>query len=202
MVFAVPFLAIPIGGKDESGNTAVIPQVDINLKSLFATGVIVFMLFFVIPKLVKLYLPPAPSHRGLRDTELSRILRTVDEALHGHNIDSTACTQKFICYAVSNVAHRVAHGQGSSLDKIVDGVLGIQWLRNLIHAESIKEALNLSYKEDNCQIYHERCPVTQGRLYGAAGSLLDAINRSKHDQSHQSDRTNRSKKRSSTRNSF
>ncbi|KAL1460556.1 hypothetical protein WDU94_012533, partial [Cyamophila willieti] len=193
MVFAVPFLAIPIGGKDESGNTAVIPQVDINLKSLFATGVIVFMLFFVIPKLVKLYLPPAPSHRGSKRHRASRILRNVDEALHGHNIDSTACTQKFVCYAVSNAAQRVAHGQGSSLDKIVDGVLGIQWLRNLIRVDSIKEALNLSHKQDNCQIYHQRCPVTQGRLYGAAGSLLDAINRSKQDQSHQSDRKSRSR---------
>ncbi|KAI5746117.1 hypothetical protein M8J77_000034 [Diaphorina citri] len=184
MVFAVPFLAIPIGGKDESGNTTVIPKVDINLKSLFATGVIVFMLFFVIPKLVKLYLPPAPSHRGLKDTEFARILRNVDEALHGHNIDSTACTQKFICYAVSNAAQRVAHGQGSSMDKIVDGVLGIQWLRNLIRVDSIREAINLSNEENNCQIYHRRCPVTKGRLYGAAGSLLDAINKSKHDQSH------------------
>ncbi|KAI5706585.1 hypothetical protein M8J75_009574 [Diaphorina citri] len=164
MVFAVPFLAIPIGGKDESGNTTVIPKVDINLKSLFATGVIVFMLFFVIPKLVKLYLPPAPSHRGLKDTEFARILRNVDEALHGHNIDSTACTQKFICYAVSNAAQR--------------------WLRNLIRVDSIREAINLSNEENNCQIYHRRCPVTKGRLYGAAGSLLDAINKSKHDQSH------------------
>lgn len=187
MVFAVPFLAIPIGGLDETGNTTVIPKVDINLKSMFATGIIVFMLFFVIPKLVKLYLPPATSNggghkaRGLREMDLARILRNVDAALHEHNIDSTACTQKFVCYAASHAAHRVAHGRGSSLDKIVDGVLGIQWLRNLIRVDSIKEALNLSSQENNCQIYHRRCPVTKGRLYGAAGSLLDAINRSKHD---------------------
>lgn len=62
MVFAIPFLAIPIGGKSDPVNQGVAkPHLDINMKSILAMGGIMVMLFFVIPKIVHLYFPPSET---------------------------------------------------------------------------------------------------------------------------------------------
>lgn len=66
MVFAVPFLQIPIGGKAVDGpfGNGVTPQVDVNTKSLVAASILLFMLFFVIPKVVRVFVPKFPTNRG------------------------------------------------------------------------------------------------------------------------------------------
>lgn len=65
MVFAIPFLAIPIGGKPDPHNHGVAkPQVDVNVKSLLAMGGILIMLFFIVPKVVHLYFPPNRDLHG------------------------------------------------------------------------------------------------------------------------------------------
>ena len=66
MVFAVPFLQIPIGGKTVDGpyGSGVTPVVDVNTKSLVTASVLLFMLFFIIPKLVRVFVPKSPSSRG------------------------------------------------------------------------------------------------------------------------------------------
>lgn len=62
MVFAIPFLAIPIGGKPDPVNHGVAkPHLDINIKSLMAMAGIMVMLFFVIPKIVHIYFPPSKT---------------------------------------------------------------------------------------------------------------------------------------------
>ncbi|RZF41728.1 hypothetical protein LSTR_LSTR016865, partial [Laodelphax striatellus] len=61
IVFAVPFLHIPIGAThlQEGGPR---PIIDINAKSLVVTSVILFMLVFVVPGLVRLLIPSRPPH--------------------------------------------------------------------------------------------------------------------------------------------
>lgn len=66
MVFAIPFLQIPIGGKNMGGSSgsAVSPVMDINAKSLIVASVLLFMLFFVIPKLVRVFIPTPHQERS------------------------------------------------------------------------------------------------------------------------------------------
>lgn len=66
MVFAIPVLHIPIGGNPVPGpyGTGVSPVVDVNAKSVIAASVVLFTLFFVIPKLVRIFLPTFPQSRG------------------------------------------------------------------------------------------------------------------------------------------
>lgn len=67
-VFAIPILAIPIGGKSATAQEshATLPKVDINLKSIISMAGIFFILFFVIPKLVQIYLPQKLSPATLQ----------------------------------------------------------------------------------------------------------------------------------------
>lgn len=68
-VFAIPILAIPIGGKSATTQESqtTLPKVDINLKSIISMAGIFFLLFFVLPKLVQIYLPQKLSPNTLQN---------------------------------------------------------------------------------------------------------------------------------------
>ncbi len=81
-VFAIPILAIPIGGKSSTSTSTdpvAIPKIDINLKSIVALGGILILLFFVIPKLVHIYLPQKLMPEDQRSPgKMREILNTSD----------------------------------------------------------------------------------------------------------------------------
>lgn len=51
-----------------------------------------------------------------------QILDSMDKLLLKYNIDSTACSQRIICSMVKESAESVASGNGTSADKILDGI--------------------------------------------------------------------------------
>lgn len=60
MVFAIPFLQIPIGASQQG----VRPTVDVNLKSVIVAGMVFFLLFFVVPGIIRVTLPNSGISRG------------------------------------------------------------------------------------------------------------------------------------------
>jgi hypothetical protein len=46
----------------------------------------------------------------------------MDKALLDHNIDTSVCTQRAVCWIVRSAASKVTTGEGGSVDKIIDGI--------------------------------------------------------------------------------
>jgi hypothetical protein len=46
----------------------------------------------------------------------------MDKALLDHNIDTSVCTQRVVCWIVKSAASKVNTGEGGSMDKIIDGI--------------------------------------------------------------------------------
>jgi hypothetical protein len=46
----------------------------------------------------------------------------MDKALMDHNIDTSVCTQRIVCWIVKSAASKVTTGKGGSMDKIIDGI--------------------------------------------------------------------------------
>lgn len=51
-----------------------------------------------------------------------QILDSMDQLMQKYDIDSTACSQRIICSMVKDSAESVASGNGTSTDKILDGI--------------------------------------------------------------------------------
>ncbi|CAH0391762.1 unnamed protein product [Bemisia tabaci] len=192
MVFAVPVLAIPIGGKDSSDEVPTFPTIDINTKSILATGVIMFMLFFIIPTLVRLYfpMPSSDSSSGGHGRSYTRsgredifqLLSRFEETMKNFNIDSGQCSQKVVCWMVSNAANRVSASKATSFDKIIDGISSFSWVQYMLEDSPYGEALSLGQNRD-CDYYNNKCSITSNKLTVAANSLLNAIKKSKREES-------------------
>ncbi|XP_065204894.1 uncharacterized protein LOC135834848 [Planococcus citri] len=188
MVFAIPFLAIPIGGKPDPQTQGVArPHVDVNIKSLLAMGGILIMLFFIVPKVVHLYFPPTrdPPGSGHHAREnlpggIDMILERIDDVLHMHNIDFQSCTQKALCHTLSNASKKVKQGKANGVEKLLDALSSFYPLKFLLEDTwvwNFLENFGRSRETENatCQKFSQKCSITQNGLNNAAGSLLAAI---------------------------
>lgn len=56
--------------------------------------------------------------------KIAQMLASLEEMLQRYDIDASVCGQRLFCSMVQNAAEKVAHGHGSSTDKLVDGLSG------------------------------------------------------------------------------
>lgn len=50
------------------------------------------------------------------------ILERIDDMLHTHNIDFQSCTQKALCWTLSNASKKVKEGKASGTEKLLDAL--------------------------------------------------------------------------------
>lgn len=68
---------------------------------------------------------------------MQQIIEKFERIFRKYDIDVTTCVQKIICTTVKNAAENVAKGNGSSAEKIFDGLSRwvqrsqVQWLSNV-----------------------------------------------------------------------
>lgn len=56
------------------------------------------------------------------DNPLNQIINKIEKIFNKYDIDVATCVQKVICTTVRNSAENVARGNGTSADKIFDGL--------------------------------------------------------------------------------
>lgn len=56
------------------------------------------------------------------DNPMNHLIEKVERIFHKYDIDVTTCVQKVICTIIKNATENVAKGNGSSTDKIFDGL--------------------------------------------------------------------------------
>ncbi|XP_065357806.1 uncharacterized protein LOC135951970 [Calliphora vicina] len=76
------------------------------------------------------------------DTSLAGLFETINETFENNDIDLSSCIQKAICKRIHLSARRVNEGDSSGVDKIIDGLMGIKWLRNSLRHTSLKDAVD------------------------------------------------------------
>ncbi|XP_065360770.1 uncharacterized protein LOC135954513 [Calliphora vicina] len=100
------------------------------------------------------------------DTSLTGLFDTIDETFQSNDIDLSSCIQKAICARIQLSARRVNEGDSSGVDKIIDGLIGIKWLRSVLRHTSLKEAIesinvssfsNHQHNNIYCDIKYPQC---------------------------------------------
>lgn len=56
------------------------------------------------------------------ENPLNQLMEKVERIFHKYDIDVTTCVQKMICLTVRNAVENVAKGNGTSTEKIFDGL--------------------------------------------------------------------------------
>lgn len=56
------------------------------------------------------------------ENPLNQLIEKVERVFHKYDIDVTTCVQRMVCITVRNAAENVARGNGTSAEKIFDGL--------------------------------------------------------------------------------
>lgn len=58
----------------------------------------------------------------ISENKTLHILETIDKLLNKYDIDSTICSQRIMCTLLNDASENVSNGNGTSIDKILDGL--------------------------------------------------------------------------------
>ncbi|EDS31623.1 conserved hypothetical protein [Culex quinquefasciatus] len=193
--FAIPFLTIPVKKSVDGMMSSVMKGtslININVGAVALAGVLAVggALIGGVAKLFRdkeLLTPlgplnvrrtesmPTPS-KTERDADeenaLWNLLRVVDRSLQRYDIDSTACTQRTVCWYVKEAAINVAERRASRMDTVLDGLAGADWALSFATGTAIEDAIRAGRRRVNCEQAFPACrfgPEAVQRILGGSG---------------------------------
>ncbi|KAJ8925986.1 hypothetical protein NQ315_009841 [Exocentrus adspersus] len=97
-------------------------------------------------------------------SDMWRYLEILDNALMEINIDTTSCLQRSLCSTVRASSKNVNDGNGSSMDKIIDGLASNEWLQRFMSETPFYAAMKSGLRDSDCGREYDKCTVSKGAL--------------------------------------
>lgn len=76
-----------------------------------------------------------------------------------YDIDSTACTQRIVCWYVKNAALNRANGIASNVEKIIDGLSNADWALEMTTGTAIYDAITAGRSGKHCGTIYSTCKL-------------------------------------------
>ncbi|PSN33684.1 hypothetical protein C0J52_20897 [Blattella germanica] len=169
--FTIPFITIPIKGQNSDEKK---PLVNVNVGAITAGTILTTAALLFIPKAFS-GLEPQISFGRSESGDKTGFLSRMDKALMAYNIDSSACTQRAVCWLVKSAASKVTSGVGGSTDKIIDGISSNFLLEKFLQGTAIQEAIQNGRQDRDCSSIYFQCPITQEALMRFAHKFMHGI---------------------------
>ncbi|CAH1101427.1 unnamed protein product [Psylliodes chrysocephalus] len=165
--FSIPFLEVPVQKSVDYARNFV---AKINVPSLVLSGVVIFVSAVVIPtvfmfwnKKFHILDPPTNSYRKIEEEPsiLWRYLTYLDAVFMENDIDTTSCLQRSICSLINKSKQDNLNGNGSSMNKIIDGVSSSDWFLEQVFNTPLYSAIIHGTKNGKCSEQFTNCRITQ-----------------------------------------
>lgn len=86
------------------------------------------------------------------------------EFLVEKHLEPMTCLQKLVCWMVKKSRKKVAHANGGSVDKIIDGLVSNEWLRYFLNGSVLKEGIDDGIQGANCAKVYSACKISRSDL--------------------------------------
>ncbi|RZF45081.1 hypothetical protein LSTR_LSTR002042 [Laodelphax striatellus] len=137
------------------------------------------MLLFVVPRLVRVFIPQASSRlsRGFEENEeFNKIVNIMDGVMNKMQIDRAACLQQAICTAVQTASKKVTERKATSWDKIIDGLASNKLFQHYTYGSSAYDAAMYGLMLDrNCSSKYEACNSGIQKIINMAQIFLSRL---------------------------
>ncbi|XP_058839878.1 uncharacterized protein LOC131695410 [Topomyia yanbarensis] len=170
--FAIPFLSVPVK-KSVDGMMSTFQKgtalLNVNVAAVALAGILALGSAFIggLAKLLKGYSlgethGPLGQKRedtsGLPKTEKAydqiswwTVLEAVDKSLQKFDIDSTACTQRTVCWYVKEAMNNVEEQRANNLEILVNGLSSADWAMKFTTGTAIEDAIRAGRRNLNCE---------------------------------------------------
>lgn len=98
-------------------------------------------------------------------------LDNIDKALLKFDFDTTACTQRTICWYVKNSYTNVLENKASQMDKVISGISGADWALQMISNTAWDDAVKAA-RGVNCELTYANCKLSQSNLEKFTNKLM------------------------------
>lgn len=90
---------------------------------------------------------------------MSQLFNSLEETFLEKNIDLSECMQKSICIMVYEAHVHLKSGTANGVDKIIDGLVNLQWFQNLLQHTAMRAAIDAGKFtfDGNCGTNYPRC---------------------------------------------
>lgn len=99
------------------------------------------------------------TERANEENTFRTILEAVDKSLQKYSIDSTACTQRVVCWYVKEAMNNVQEQRASKLDTLVNGLTGADWAMKFTAGTAIDDAIRAGRRNINCEQAYPDCRI-------------------------------------------
>lgn len=99
-------------------------------------------------------------------------LDNIDKALLKFDFDTTACTQRTICWYVKNSYSNVLENKASQMDKVISGISGADWALQMISNTAWDDAVKAGRRGVNCELTYANCKLSQSNLEKFTNKLM------------------------------
>ncbi|XP_058808960.1 uncharacterized protein LOC131674354 isoform X2 [Phymastichus coffea] len=164
----------------------------IDLGGLLLGAVIGIGTILVIPKLLYVLSGSYGAYARSDEGGVAQLMSRLDDALAGHGIDTTSCTQRLLCSYAKQAAEAVGQGRAgerldssepatprpSQLDRLVDAISSNQMLNAALAGTAVQEAISAGRSGHNCQRLYRQCAFSADGALAALAKLATAQSKS------------------------
>lgn len=93
-----------------------------------------------------------------------RVIDQIDKALLKYEFDTTACTQRAICWHVKESLENIKENRATSVDHVIVGLTSSDWALQFIKSTAWNDAIAAGKKEINCELFFPTCKVNPKHL--------------------------------------
>lgn len=87
------------------------------------------------------------------------LMEAVDKSLQKFNIDSTACTQRAVCWYVKEAMNNVNERRASRMDTVINGLSEAEWALKFTTGTAIEDAIRTGRRNVNCGQAYPSCRI-------------------------------------------
>ncbi|XP_055618402.1 uncharacterized protein LOC129763399 [Toxorhynchites rutilus septentrionalis] len=173
--FNIPFLSIPVK-KSVDGVSSFIkgPLVNVNLGAVALAGIMAIGGAF-IGSFARTFSGQNPAtsfgpfnfgrteNTERPGAERKNVIWTlwdgVEQSLSKFDIDTTACTQRTICWYVKEAKSNVDEKKASGMDVVINGLSSANWALSFVNGTAIEDAINAGRRNYNCEQSFPSCRI-------------------------------------------
>nr|XP_019541955.2 uncharacterized protein LOC109412795 isoform X2 [Aedes albopictus] len=178
--FAIPFLTIPVKDSVDGVMGSImkgVPALNVNVGAVILAGVLAIAgaVLGVVVRLFKgegmmnpmaaLGLMQQQSEKKERASDhpdpstLWTLMEAVDKSLQKFNIDSTACSQRAVCWYVKEAMNNVVERRASRLETVINGLSEAEWALKFTTGTAIEDAIRTGRRNLNCGQAYPSCRI-------------------------------------------
>ncbi|XP_070497978.1 uncharacterized protein [Chironomus tepperi] len=104
-------------------------------------------------------------------------MEEIDKALLKYDFDSTACTQRVLCWYVKESIVNIEENRPSVIDYLIETLTNSDWVQNMLSNTAWNTAISVAKRGQNCETTFSACKLSPSSLDNFTHKIMNYARR-------------------------